>query len=80
MSFVGDLRIYLIKVGSGVVVVDAVLEGVRLWWLSVPRVDWGHRVDWDRVDWDHRVHWDRGGMEGGGVAGGGRGHGGDENS
>ena len=80
MSFVGDLWTYLIKVGSGVVVVDAVLEGVWLWWLSVASVDWGHRVDWDRVDWDHRVHWDRGGMEGGGVAGGGRGHGSDENS
>ena len=74
MSFVGDLWTYLIKVGSGVVVVDAVLEGVWLWWLSVPRVDWG------RVDWDHRVHWDRGGMERCGVAGGGRCHGGDENS
>ena len=69
---------YLIKVGSGVVVVDAVLEGVWFWWLSVS-VNWGHRVD-HRVDGDHRVDWDRGGMEGGGVAGGGRGHGSDENS
>ena len=63
MSFVGDLWTYLIKVGSGVVVVDAVLEGVGLGALVVV---------WGGVGW--LVGRGRGVVGGGVVGGGGSDH------
>ena len=60
---VGVGSLLLVKAGTRVVVVDAILKSIGFWWLGVDPMNWlvmnWHRVDWQWVDGDNWcVHWD----------------------